>query len=50
VLFTAVSFDLLPLLSLSADVLEKFQGGNEEYGLIHVDHLDKLYNNSRPTN
>jgi hypothetical protein len=40
---------LNPLLSLSANVQEKFQCGNKEYGPIHVDRLDELFVNDRPS-
>ena len=40
---------LNPLLSRSANVQEKFQCGNKEYSPIHVDHLDELFVNDRPS-
>ena len=32
----------IPLLSLSADVLEKFQNANQKFGRVRVYHLDEL--------
>ena len=33
----------IPLLTLSADVLIKFQYANDDYGDVNVQHLDELY-------
>ena len=33
----------IPLLTLSADVLIKFQNANDDYGDVNVQHLDELY-------
>ena len=35
--------NILPLLTLSADVLIKFQNANDDYGDVNVQHLDELY-------
>ncbi len=37
----------IPLLALSADVMEKFESDNVTYGDINVSHLDELYDVNR---
>ena len=39
----------IPLLSLSADVLEKFQSANQKFGRVRVYHLDELLPDYYPT-
>ena len=39
----------IPLLSLSADVLEKFQSANQKFGRVRVYHLDELLPGYYPT-
>ena len=42
-----VTIVFIPLLSLSADVLEKFKTSNDTFGEVNVSHLDELYEVSR---
>ena len=40
---------VIPLLSVSADVLEKFQSANQKFGRLRVCHLDELLPDYCPT-
>ena len=42
--FTLIS---IPLLTLSTDVLHKFQPADQRYGQVNIFHLDKLYDTAR---
>ena len=37
----------IPLLTLSADLLAKFESASQEYGLIRTFHLDELYEDNQ---
>jgi hypothetical protein len=37
----------IPLLSLSADVMAKFQSAVQHYGSVRAYHLDEIYDNDR---
>ena len=42
-LIGGVTMIFIPLLTLSADVLEKFKTNNDVFGEVNVSHLDELY-------
>ena len=46
-LLGGVTLIFIPLLTLSADVLEKFKTTNETFGEVNVSHLDELYDVDR---
>ena len=42
-----ITLIFIPLLTLSADVLEKFKTENDSFGDVDVSHLDEIYDISR---